>query len=57
MIKSEKDVVLLLPFFTFRVAHVEETTEDWQVKLKNHYDKEIVNKGKITLVTLLEIPH
>jgi hypothetical protein len=46
-----------LPFFTFRVAHIEETREHWEVKLKNHQDKEIKNEGKITFITLMEVPY
>jgi hypothetical protein len=46
-----------LPFFTFRVAYIEETREDWKVKLKNHNNEEIENKGKITFITLMEVPY
>ena len=53
---NEDDEVLLLPFFTFRVAHIEETRKELTVKLKNHHDLPIENKGKITIVTLMEVP-
>jgi hypothetical protein len=49
--------VLLLPFFTFRVAHIQETKEDMEVELLDHHDKNTFNKGKITIVTLMEVPY
>ena len=46
----------MLPFFTFRVAHIEETRNELTVELKNHHDVDTTNKGKITIVTLMEVP-
>ena len=56
--ENEKDPneVLLLPFFTFRVAHIEETRNKITVSLRDHNDKEAKNEGKITIVTLMEVP-
>lgn len=54
--EDDPNEVLLLPFFTFRIAHIEETRNELTVKLKNHHDLEIENKGKITIVTLMEVP-
>ena len=53
---DEPNDVLLLPFFTFRVAHIEETRNELTVELMNHHDVKHENKGKITIVTLMEVP-
>jgi len=37
--KDEKEV-MLLPFFTFRVAQIEETYKEETVWLKNHNEKD-----------------
>lgn len=55
--KAEDQKVILLPFFTFRVAHIEERVKDCTVKLTNHEGNEIDNLGKLTVVTLIEVPY
>jgi hypothetical protein len=54
--ENDPNEVLLLPFFTFRVAHIEETRNKLTVYLPDHNDKETKNEGKITIVTLMEVP-
>ena len=54
--EDDPNEVLLLPFFTFRVAHIEETRNKLTVSLRDHNDKEAKNEGKITIVTLMEVP-
>lgn len=52
---EEKDV-LTLPYFNFLVAKVEENNDKTPVELENSKGKTIKNKGKITTVTLMEVP-
>ena len=47
----------MLPFFTFRVAHIEERVKDCTVKLIDHKGESRENLGKITVVTLMEVPY
>ena len=46
--EDDPNEVLLLPFFTFRVAHIEETRNKLTVSLRDHNDKEAKNElGRI----------